>query len=314
MSDAASVRPVTAVIVTYQSARTIGKTLAAARRCHDEQVLDIVIVDNNSTDATREIIGREVGWARVVLSGTNNGFGRGCNIGFAQVTSPYTIFINPDAVVEPEAIRTMLRFMEGFPKAGIVGPATVCGESAGYTVLQHTSQRPTPWTILRNAIPFLRGRSNICQILPGAPPFPTGWVAGAVFMIRTELMKRLRGFDPRFFLYWEEMDICRRAEEAGFETWAIGTALAHHVVGASSSADDTRYAGVNIARHYYQSRYYYMVKHHGILAATVAEVGEYMLLGVRSLADVIRGRGLRRLRPRLQASLLSMPERISDER
>ena len=313
MSDPASAKPVTAVIVTYQSARTIASTLAAARRCYDEQVLDAVIVDNNSTDATREIIGREAAWARLVFSDRNKGFGRGCNIGFAHVTSPYTIFINPDALVEPEAIRTMLRFMEQHPGAGIVGPAMHCGEYDGETVLQHTGDRATPWTILRSSLPFLRGRSNSWQIVPGSAATRTGWVAGAVLMIRTDLMRRLHGFDPRFFLYWEETDLCKRAEDMGFETWALGTAVARHVVGASSPLDDT-YFGSAIAKHYLQSRYYYMVKHHGRLAATIAEIGEFVLLGMRSLVDVARGRGLRQLRPRLQASLLSMPERVSDER
>ena len=174
MSDSASVRPVTAVIVTYQSARTIARALAAARRCCDTQLMNVVIVDNNSTDATREIIGREAGWARLVLTGKNNGFGRGCNIGFAQVTSPYTIFINPDAVVEPEAIRTMLQFMEQYPKVGIVGPATICGGYDGHTVLQHTGQCPTPWTILRDSMPFLRYQSISWTIVPGSAPSRTG--------------------------------------------------------------------------------------------------------------------------------------------
>lgn len=309
MSDLAPARPVTAVIVTYQSERTIGQALEAARRCYDAQLLDLVIVDNNSTDTTREIIEREARWARRVLRGRNNGFGRGCNIGFKGVTSPYTIFINPDAVVEPEAIGTMLQFMEQYLKIGIVGPAIIEAENGGNTELQDTGQRPTPWTILRHAMPFLGGSSISWAIVPGSAPARTGWVCGAVFMIRTELLKRLNGFDPRFFLYWEETDVCKRAEEAGFETWTVGTALAHHVGGASSSPDDTRIGGC-IAKHYFQSRYYYMVKHHGMLAATVAELGEFVLLAMRSVVDVARGRGLYRLQPRLQAPLLSQPERV----
>jgi GT2 family glycosyltransferase len=114
----------------------------------------------------------------------------------------------------------------------------------------------------------------------------------------------------RFFLYWEEIDLCKRVEAAGFETWALGTALARHVVAASSSAEKPR-VGMSIAKHYFQSRYYYMAKHHGRLAATAAELAEFALLGARSLADAARGRGLDRLRPRMQAPLLSMPERVT---
>lgn len=302
-----SIKPVTAVIVTYQSARTIGRALAGARRCYDAHLLDVIVVDNNSSDATREILEREAAWARVILTARNNGFGKGCNIGAEQVSTPYTIFINPDAVVEPEAIQAMLRFLEEHPQAGIVGPAIIEGEKDEVGELQVAGQRATPWTVLKSAVPLLRFPSIAWTIVPDAEPLRAGWVCGAVLMIRTNLMQRLQGFDPRYFLYWEETDLCKRADDMGFETWALGTALAHHVGGASSSPDDTRIGGC-IARHYYQSRYYYMLKHHGWLAATIAEIGEFFLLAVWSFADFVRGRRAHRLRPRLQAPLLSQPE------
>jgi N-acetylglucosaminyl-diphospho-decaprenol L-rhamnosyltransferase len=211
--------PVTAIIVTYQSARTLGRALAGARRCHDAGLLDLVVVDNASRDATREILAREAGWARVVLESANHGFGRGCNIGFGHVKSAYTLLLNPDAVIEPPALRTMLEFMDERPDAGIVGPATLCGSDEQ---LQPTGPYPTPWSTVREALPLLRRRSSAVAIVPGAAPLRTGWVCGAVLMIRSALMRELRGFDPRFFLYWEEIDLCRRAEQAGYENWVLG--------------------------------------------------------------------------------------------
>jgi len=298
-------KPVTAVIVTYQSARTIGVALAAALRCRDAGLLDLVVVDNASSDATREILASHAGWADVVLEATNHGFARGCNLGLARVKSPYTLFLNPDAAIEPPALRTMLEFMEQRASAGIVGPATLCGNK-DHPELQPAAPYPTPWTVVRDAAPFLRRRSSAVTIVPGSPPIRTGWVCGAVLMIRSSLVRQLRGFDRRFFLYWDEIDLCRRAEQAGYENWVLGTALAHHVVGASSGG--ALRVGSAVAKHYYQSRYYYMAKHHGWLAATAAELAEFVLLGIESLLDGLRGRGLERLRPRLQAALLSLPD------
>jgi hypothetical protein len=160
--------------------------------------------------------------------------------------------------------------------------------------------------VVRDATPFLRRRSSAVTVVPGSPPMRTGWVCGAVLLIRSSLARQLRGFDRRFFLYWDETDLCRRAEYAGYENWVLGTALAQHVVGASSGGAPR--VGSAVAKHYYQSRYYYMAKHHGWLAATAAEVAEFVLLSMESALDALRGRGLSRLRPRLEAALLSLPD------
>lgn len=299
-----ALRPITAVVVTYQSAATLGRALAGARRCHDAGLLDLVIVDNASTDATREIVEREAPWARRIYSDRNLGFARGCNLGFCEVTSPYALFLNPDAVIEPDALRVLLEFMQQTPRAGIAGPAIHEGDDG--SVLQDTGRRPTPWSILRDAMPGRRMQERSWAIVPGSEPRRTEWVCGAVLLIRSDLMRKLGGFDPRFFLYWEEMDLCLRAERAGFEIWAVGRAVARHVGGASVAEDETRIAGC-IAEHYYRSRYYFMVKHHGHVSAAIAESGECFLLALRAVADVLRGRTAARLRARLRTPPFSLP-------
>jgi hypothetical protein len=307
MSEEVKSAKVTAVVVTYQSANTLDALFAAARRCKAAKVLDFIFVDNGSTDATPQILAYQTGWADVEITGVNNGFGRGCNIGLAKVKTPYTLFLNPDAQIEPEAIQTMVAFLDAHPLVGVVGPATQVADQHAY---QATSSLPTPWSVLRASIPLLNSASDAQPILPGSEPFQTGWVCGAVFMIRTDLAWRLGGFDPRYFLYWEEMDLCHRVADAGFQTWALGNALASHICGASSVDDESRIAGC-IGEHFYQSRRYYMVNHHGWLAATLAELGEFAFLCLRTCADVLRGKGIARIRPRMQAPLLSQPKRYA---
>jgi GT2 family glycosyltransferase len=310
IESAPRARRVTAVVVTYQSARTLPACIDALRRGYDAGLLEAVFVDNASVDDTIRLLEeRARPWAEIVLTGVNNGFGRGNNIGLARVTTPYTVFVNPDAIVEPAAIVALTTFMDHHPDVGITGPAISEGEDDGDRVLQETGPRATPWTMLRRQLPLLRRAPTTCPIRPGTEPFRTGWVCGAVFMVRTELMRRLGGFDPRYFMYWEEIDVCKRADDLGSQTWAVGTAEARHVGGASSGVDDTRISGC-IARHYYQSRRYYMVKHHGWFAATACELAEFLALCVAALGDLVRGRGAARLKPRLQAKLLSRPGRV----
>lgn len=300
---------VTTVVVTYQSARTLPACVGAIQRGQQAGLLHGVFVDNGSTDGTLPYLQTHAAsWAQVLATGVNNGFGRGCNIGLQEVDTEYTLFINPDAVVEPPAIQALLAFMDQHSEAGIAGPAMLEGDDPAHPVLQETGPRPTPMSAFQSRLPWWRGASGMRPIQPGAAPFRTGWVCGAVLMVRTALMRRLGGFDPRFFLYWEETDLCARADQSGLQTWAVGEAVTHHVGGASSTVDDTKIAGC-IAQHYYQSRYYYMTKHHGSWRAAAGEVLEYALLCLLTAADWARGRGSVRIKPRLQARLFSQPQR-----
>jgi N-acetylglucosaminyl-diphospho-decaprenol L-rhamnosyltransferase len=308
MPLASSIRPVTAVVVTYQSAHTVDAMFDAARRCHDAGLLDLVVVDNDSRDGTAALLASRSDWTRTILTGRNNGFGVGCNIGAADVASEFTLFLNPDASIEPAELRTLVEFMRAHPAVGVVGPSTLCGAAGTPPVYQVTGPLPTPGSVLLSSVPILESRMLPAPraILPGDAAFRTGWVCGAVFLIRTALLRRLGGFDARFFLYWEETDLCRRVADAGFEVWATGAAVAKHIAGASSVDDGTRIAGC-IGQHYYQSRRHYLVKHHGRFAATVAEAGEFVLMGLRTGVDLLRGRAPTRMLPRLQARLFSRP-------
>lgn len=299
----------TAVVVTHQSGVTLEATIAGLRRCKAAQVLNCIFVDNGSTDGTASVVRREQGWAHTIFTGKNNGFGRGCNIGLEQVKTPYTLFLNPDAVIGPEAVRGMVAFLDANPNVGIVGPATYYGVNGRAPSHQVTSALPTPWGVVKASMPLMTNTDFARPIVPGSAPFKTGWVCGAVMMVRTDMIRQLGGFDPRFFLYSEETDLCLRAAEAGYETWALGTVTARHIGGASTANRTSKKSGC-IGKHYYQSRHYYMVKHHGRWAAAFAEIGEFGFLCLGTFADVVCGKGTARLQARLQAPLFSQPEMV----
>lgn len=303
--------PVEVVMVTYQSEGTLEGALQGLRRSYDEGLIECTIVDNCSTDRTVEILKSEATWAKVILAAENGGFASGCNTGFAYVQSPFTLFVNPDAVVEPTAIRSLVRFLQSRPSVGIAGPAIFERGAEDGVRLQATGARPTPSSILRATIPFLHSANENRSIVPGGDPFRTGWVCGAVFMIRTELLRRLAGFDRRFFLYWEEVDVCHRAEAAGFETWAVGEAVASHIGGASSSPTGDRVSGC-IAKHFYESRFHYLSKHYGSLAAAFVDLVEGLVFGARWFVGKLMGQDTHRFSMRFRVPAFSRPRRIQD--
>jgi len=265
-----------------------------------------VVVDNHSSDGTQELVRRQAPWADLIECDRNHGFAWGCNVGLETVASPYTLFLNPDAQIEPQSLRTLLDFLVDRIEVGVVGPATICRPGGADEVLQLTGALPSPRTILPGRLARALGEPASRAILPGEQPFETGWICGAAFLARTALLNQLGGFDPRFFLYWEETDLCCRVKQAGYQVWAVGTAVAQHAVGVSSRDEPCKINGC-IARHYYESRRLYMLKHYSWAIATLAEAVEWAWITASSLLDAMRGRGLARLRPRLAARPFSLP-------
>ena len=290
----------TVIVVTYQSSRTIGQTLRALRQARASAAIEVVVVDNHSTDGTRSILQTHADWADIVLHERNVGFGRGCNLGAEHAETEFLLFLNPDAAVTAEAIRTLERLLDENPRAGIVAPA-IFEEERG---LQTAGGIPSPVCVITGRAPA--GRR---VIEPGGDAFETNWVCGAVFMIRRTLWEQLGGFDPRFFLYFEETDLCLRAHKAGVAIMAVGEAVATHVGGASASATDGTIFDDQIVEHYFRSRFYFLVKHYGWFAASTAELSELVRLSGSSLIGRLRGRKKGSIAARLRAPILSLPKR-----
>jgi hypothetical protein len=278
---------ITGVIVTYRSQSTISACLASARRCHDDGLMETVVVDNNTPppDATRDILAREADFANVVLSPHNAGFGRGCNRGLAEARTPYVVFINPDATLEPDAVRTIVEFMDAHPRCALAGPAILQhADSSGKPVYMHVGGLLRPSHVALDALGRGHSLRERRPMVPGTEPFQTTWVSGAMLVARVDALRALGGFDPRYFLYFEETDLCRRALRAGHEIWAIPTARAEHIGGVSAQEESNDRVKGCIAVHYYQSRFYYLRTHFGSLTARAVTLAEYLAQPAVSLA------------------------------
>ena len=226
---------ISSVIVTYQSRDTIAAPLSILALARANGLVECVVVDNNSDDGTAEFVRAKFPWVRLIENEANVGFARACNQGAAIGANPYVLFLNPDASIDCDAIERLLGFMESAPGAGIAAPALL--ESVGG--VQAAGDFPTPTVIVGTAMGRGSGmRSRLVQ--PGEPAFRTDWVCGAVMLVRRELLREIGSFDPRFFLYFEETDLCRRASRAGWEIWAVGdAAAAMPSVRSATSSDKT---------------------------------------------------------------------------
>ena len=263
---------VTVIIVTYNSIKHINAALAALFFSYSSGYLKCIVVDNASRDGTADFIASSHPWVNIIRSESNLGFGRGCNLGYQQVSTPYILIHNPDAVIESDSLKILELFLNTHKNAGIVGPAIIENEN----IIQAAGLMVTPISQFYSLLGFSNAFSQKKIIFPYNLPFQTSWVCGAMMFIRSDLYCQLGGFDPRFFLYFEETDFCRRATQKGYEIWAVGQAIAHHIGGESAKSTEKTMESSCITEHFNQSRFYYFVKHYGWFIG----IGTELLIGI----------------------------------
>ncbi len=295
----------TVIFVTFNSKDHIADALAAIKPAHDLGIIECVVVDNMSEDTTVATINQTHPWVHVISSGINLGYGRGLNLGIANSTTPYVLLMNPDAILSVPDLRVMVYFLEAHPKAAVVAPAILEGDK-----FQHAGGLLTASRMIASTLGVQRRCTRRC-IIPGNDPFRADWLCGAIMLTRRQLIQEVGGFDTRFFLYFEETDLCRRLIGRGMELWAVGAAVAHHVGGASARTSTSQLDQGCISAHYFRSRFYYLVKHDGWALALVAEVLDWAKHVVRAITSLRLKADVKQSWYRLlQRPFLQMPQKV----
>lgn len=180
----------------------------------------IIVVDNASTDGSAEAIHDSCPDVRLICQETNLGFAGAVNQGAAQVTAPWLLLLNPDAIVPPSAIDGLLKFAENAPQPGIFGGLTSYPD--GTINPRSCLMCPTLWSVACHSFGLsavFRGSRLFDPEAVSARkitgPLKVDIVSGCLFLISTSLWRQLGGFDPVFFMYGEEADLCLRAARVG---------------------------------------------------------------------------------------------------
>jgi len=288
MSPALSV-----IVVNYNAGRALEDCLESLDRHLSAFDWEAVVVDNRSTDASERATGRFGPRVSLVRNPANLGFGRAVNGGMARTRAPFVLLLNPDARLLPDAVDPLVATLRCRPECAVVGPAVVNedgtpqGSARGDPdMLTGIFGRSTLLTRLAPRLaPARRNVVTAIDLAPGESSTEVDWVSGACMLMRREAVDRVGGFDERYFLYWEDADICRRLRGAGYRIRYQPGARVVHLVGQSS-----RSAGSLATRAFHQSAYLYYATHVRPSRWHPARWLAYTLLELRCRWLMARGR------------------------
>lgn len=223
---------------------------------------EVIVSDNGSTDGSVERIRAQFPAVRIVENRANLGFAKGNNAGIREARGEYVLILNPDTIVHDGSLDRWLDFAGRRPEAGAFGCLVRNPDGT-----RQESARPFP-TVRRSTISalYLRplgflGRAfepDTYVTWNGHTEREIDWQSGCCVMFRGDLLKRLGGFDERFFYHYEEVDLCYRVRAAGFPILFTPEASITHLGGQSVGRFPLRFA-IETNR----NRYRYFYKHFG---------------------------------------------------
>lgn len=243
---------VTVVVVTHNPGVSLDTCLASLPRALDVP-FEVRIVDNASADGAPQRYAARHG-AHLIEVGRNAGYGTAANIGAVGVGSPWVLVVNPDTEFLPNSLARLLSAAQRWPRAGVLGPSLLTADgnrypsaraipslSAGIGHALCVRWWPSnPWT--------KRYRRESEVPVEGA----VGWLSGACMLFRTAAFASVGGFDERYFMYFEDLDVCERLTAAGWANVYVPSAGVRHAGGQATSQVPRQ---MTIAHHRSAARY-----------------------------------------------------------
>jgi|SRR5580698_1295155 GT2 family glycosyltransferase len=274
---------VSVVIVSFNTREVLRKCLESVRCGAGTLRVQTIVVDNCSVDGSRQMVQQEFPEVLLILSEVNLGFAGANNLGFKSAHGRYIVLLNSDAFLAEDALTRSVRHMEEDPRAGL-GGARLMGRDGSWQPSARKFPTLLDDLIVRSGLAarfphsrffgrFDRTWANIME------PAEVDWVPGAYSIIRAEALDAAGPFDTRFFLYYEEVDLCLRLKQRGYSVCYWPDVSVIHIGGESSrqvSSTNMSKVGAQLTLWRMRSTLLYYRKHSGIVVTAMAMLIEVL--------------------------------------
>ena len=240
------------IIINYKTPRLTIDCIRSLFALPEAKNREIIVIDNASEDGSVEILKDEFGAKiQIIANKKNLGFSAANNQGAALSTGDFLLFLNSDTIVNKDIFKKCLDLFKADDKIGIISPRLKL--ESGESQKNAFGYFPTFWGLITQA-----GKKEI--IIPEvSQKFEVDWVSGCALMIRRDIFQKIGGWDDHFFLYFEDVDICRLVKKNGYKIVVNLESEITHLGGKSLAINSER------KKYYYEAQNYYFKKNYGVI-------------------------------------------------
>lgn len=239
-----------------------GKLLIRCVESIPSRDTEVIVVDNGSRDGSIEEARKRFPGVRFISLYRNTGFAFACNRGAEKARGKILLFLNQDAEIVEEGFRAAVKMIRDFPGRAIATGKVIYPDGRAQEILRRFPGYFSFFfgrkTILTRLFPNNPGsRHYLCMDIDLSKPQRVEACAGMCMLVRRDVFEILKGFDEGFFFYTEDIDLCKRAANAGYETWFLPQISAIHLLGENVPGSKRAY----VKMQHYKGIYRYLVKH-----------------------------------------------------
>jgi len=273
------------IIVNYNSRSLVEQCLVSVDKAMVGINTEIIIVDNNSKDGSKEYLPQKFSHIKFIFNDENLGFAKACNQGYKISSGYYVLFLNPDTILSETCLKDCISFFESHPDAGAVGIRML--DEKGKFLKESKRGLPSPSTSfyrLFGLTAVFPASKTIAKYYEGHLPEkennPVDVLAGAFMMIKREVFEKVNGFDESFFMYGEDIDLSLRITQLGFRNYYLGKISVTHLKGGSTPYN------YKYIRDFYDAMNLFVKKHYGD-KPTLYRLFLYTGIGFRKMLAMI---------------------------
>lgn len=251
------------VVVNYNVKDFLNGCLKSIEDASHNLSVETIVVDNNSVDGSVEYLMPLFPNVEFIALADNLGFAKANNIGIEKSRGKYVLILNPDTLLRSDTLDEMYRYMENEPECGIAG-CKVLNPDGTFQVACRRGF-PTPWAAfsklfgLQSMFPKSKLFSSYNQLYRSIDEtYPVDAVIGAFMFCRRDILLEVGGFDTEFFMYGEDLDLCRQVSLRGKKVMYVHTTSIIHYKGES-----TKRSSINDVKHFYEAMEIFTRKHFG---------------------------------------------------
>jgi len=256
------------IIINYNVKYFLEQCLCSLRQAIGSLKAEVIVVDNNSTDGSVAYLSEKYSFARFIINKRNEGFAKANNRALEQASGRYILFLNPDTIIPEDCFTQCLSFIQSKPGAGALGIRMIDG--SGSYLKESKRGFPSPW------VSFCK-MSGLTSMFPNSRIFAGYYLgnfsskqsqrvealSGAFMLIKKEVLQITGGFDERFFMYAEDIDLSYRINKAGFGNYYFAESTIIHFKGESTTKDS------NYLRLFYKAMGQFVQKHYSGISSKI---------------------------------------------